>query len=254
MEVTLKILRFDPLKDKKPRFQEYVVEVYEYTRVLEALIWVRENLDPSLSFRYSCRMAQCGSCGMLIDEVPRLACKTLIKDLGRDEVTIKPLPKYRVIKDLVVEMDDFFEKHRSVKPYLIRKNREEQEKPKKFYVQLPHELQRYLNYGYCIVCGLCSSSCPNFDSSWEYLGPQALSQAYRYIVDSRDEGFEERYEVLNSNSGVWRCHFASECSENCPKGVEPAQAIQMLRRMILSFSFKKKLSLFSEKIHRLSKQ
>lgn len=239
--VVLRVFRFDPSKDEKPYFREYTVQADRYTRVLEALIWVRENIDSTLSFRYSCRMAQCGSCGMLINEVPRLACKTLIKDLKSDVVTIKPLPKYRVVKDLIVDMDGFFEKHRAVKPYLIRMDRQEQEAPSGFYIQYPDELYRYLNYGHCIMCGLCSSSCPVFDSSWDYLGPQALSQAYRYIADTRDEGLEARVALLNSDSGVWRCHFASECSESCPKGVEPAQAIQMLRRSLIAFLFQKNL-------------
>ncbi len=247
MDVVLRVLRFDPSKDEKPYFQEYTVQTDRYTRVLEALIWVRENIDPTLSFRYSCRMAQCGSCGMLINEVPRLACKTLINDLKSDVVTIKPLPKYRVIKDLIVDMGSFFEKHRAVKPYLIRLDMQEQEAPTEFYTQYPHELNKYLNYGYCIMCGLCSSACPNFDSSWQYLGPQALAQAYRYTADSRDQGFEARVGVLNSNSGVWRCHFAAECSESCPKGVEPAQAIQMLRRALITFSLRKSLRMSRKK-------
>uniref|UniRef100_A0A7C4WBT7 succinate dehydrogenase n=1 Tax=Geoglobus ahangari TaxID=113653 RepID=A0A7C4WBT7_9EURY len=233
MEVTLKVFRFNPEKDKKPRFQEYRVTVDRYTRVLEALLWVKENVDPSLSFRYSCRMAMCGSCAMLINGKPRLACKTIIGNLKTSVIELRPLPKFNVVRDLVVEMSDFFENHRSVKPYLIREDVEEQENPTNFYLQTPEELQKYVRFAYCIMCGLCSASCPIFKSGGKYLGPQAIAQAYRYILDSRDEGLDARREILNSEEGVWHCHFAGECSEACPKGVEPAEAIQRLRRLLL---------------------
>ncbi len=233
MEVIFEVFRFDPKKDKKPYFKEYKVPVGRYTRVLEALIWIRENLDPTLNFRYSCRMAMCGSCGMLINGKPRLACKTLIKDINSDRIKIEPMPKYRVLRDLVVEMRPFFSKHRLIKPYLIREDVEEQEHPTEFYKQTQEELRKYIRYYYCVMCGLCSSSCPNFDSSWEYVGPQALAQAYRYVADSRDQGFEKRKDILDSKVGVWRCHFAAECSEACPKDVDPARAIQLLRRKII---------------------
>lgn len=233
MEVTFRVLRFDPLKDSNPYYQDYKVTIDKYTRVLEALLWVREEVDPTLNLRYSCRMAQCGSCGMLINYRQRLACKTLVKELETETVIIEPMPGYRVIKDLVVDMDNFFVKHLSVKPYLIREDVEEQVQPSTYYVQYPQELYRYLNYGYCILCGLCSSACPQFDSELDYLGPQALAQAYRYLADSRDQGSKARAPVINSNSGVWKCHFAGECSEACPKGVEPAKAIQMIRRGLI---------------------
>ncbi|WP_290596388.1 MULTISPECIES: succinate dehydrogenase iron-sulfur subunit [unclassified Archaeoglobus] len=232
-EITLRVFRFDPERERKPKFAEYEVPVDEYTRVLEALLWVKENIDPSLNLRYSCRMAMCGSCGMLINNKPRLACKTIIKTLKTDVVEVKPLPKFKVIRDLVVEMDDFFDKHRSVKPYLIRRNVQEQENPTGFYFQTSEEVRRYIQFAYCIMCGLCSSSCPIFRSGGRYLGPQALAQAFRYLADSRDEGFDVREKILNSDKGVWRCHFAGECSEACPKGVEPAEAIQRLRRKLL---------------------
>jgi len=232
MEVIFEILRFDP-KGNRKYFSEYRVEVTGYTRVLEALLWIRENLDPTLNFRYSCRMAMCGSCGMLINGKPRLACKTLVRDIYNDRIRIEPMPKYRVLRDLVVEMHPLFSKHRSVKPYLIREDLEEQEKPTGFYKQTGEELRRYIRHYYCVMCGLCSSSCPNFDSRLEYLGPQALAQAYRYIADNRDQGFEERRAVLDSKAGVWRCHFAAECSEACPKDVDPAKAIQLLRRKLI---------------------
>lgn len=231
--ITLKVFRFDPERDTRPKFVEYRVPVDEYTRVLDTLLWVKENIDPTLNLRYSCRMAMCGSCGMVINNKPRLACKTMVKDLKTDIVEVKPLSKFKVVRDLVVEMDDLFDKHRSVKPYLIRKDADEQENPVEFYSQTPKELREYIQYAYCIMCGLCSSSCPIFRSEGVYLGPQALAQAFRYLADSRDEGFDVREKILNSDRGVWRCHFAGECSEACPKGVEPAEAIQRLRRRLL---------------------
>lgn len=236
-EITFKVLRFDPSKDDRPYYVKYKVPVDKYTRVLEGLIWIRENIDSSLSFRYSCRMAQCGSCGMLINNRQRLACKTIVRDLRSETITLEAMPKYRVIRDLVVDMDDFFVKHLTVKPYLIRDDRDEQENPTAFYLQYPEELYKYLKYGYCILCGLCSSACPVFEGNGEYLGPQAIAQAYRYIADSRDQGLKYRRPILNSNSGVWRCHFAGECSEACPKGVDPAQAIQKIRRGLILIKF-----------------
>ncbi|MEM4540573.1 MAG: succinate dehydrogenase iron-sulfur subunit [Archaeoglobaceae archaeon] len=232
-EITFRVFRFDPMKDKKPRFRDYRVPIDNYTRVLEALIWIKENLDPTLNFRYSCRMAMCGSCGMIINNKPRLACKTFVKDLEADCIVIKPLRKFKVIRDLVVDMDEFFVKHRTVKPYLIRRDLEEQENPTKFYLQTEKELQEFIQYAYCIMCGLCSSSCPIFRVDGDYLGPQALAQAYRYIADSRDQGFKERAKIIDSEIGFWRCHFAGECSEACPKSVEPAEAIQRMRQLLI---------------------
>jgi succinate dehydrogenase / fumarate reductase iron-sulfur subunit len=231
--LTFRVFRFNPKKDKKPYFKDYEVPVDRYTRVLEGLIWIKENLDSTLNFRYSCRMAMCGSCGMVVNGRPRLACKTLVRDLKGEVIRIEPIPKFRILRDLVVEMESLFAKHRYVKPYLIRENLEEQESPTLPYKQTPKELEKYIRYYYCVMCGLCSSSCPNFDSGWEYLGPQALAQAYRYLADSRDQGFKERVRILDSDIGVWRCHFAAECSEACPKDVDPAAAIQLLRRKII---------------------
>lgn len=231
--VTFKIFRFNPRKDPKPFYKEYKVPVSRYTRVLEALLWIKENVDSTLNFRYSCRMAMCGSCGMLINGKQRLACKTLVKDIDSEVILVEPLPKYPVVRDLVVDMSIFFVKHRMVKPFLLREDKEEQENPTQAYRQTPAELENFEKYARCIMCGCCSSACPNFDSQWGYLGPQALAQAYRYIADSRDEGFNERYGILTSNAGIWRCHFAGECSEVCPKEIDVAEALQLLRRKLV---------------------
>lgn len=238
-KVILRVQRFDPERDTSPYLQVYEVPYRRGMTVLEALLYVKENLDPTLSFRYSCRMAVCGSCGMLINGVQRLACATQISVLG-PVVEIKSLPNFPIIRDLVVDLSRFFEKHKAVKPYLIRRDVEEQERPTKEYLQKPEELvSSYLQFSYCIKCGLCVSACPVAGYDEQYLGPEALAQAYRYIADSRDQGAEERIKIVDSPHGCWNCHFAGSCSHVCPKGVDPALAIQLLKRTVI----KRKLGL-----------
>jgi len=240
MEVTFRIQRFDPAKDRYPYFREYRVPVRRGMTVLEALIYIKENLDATLSFRYSCRSAVCGSCGMLINGVQRLACATQILELNTDVIEVAPMPNYPVIKDLIVDLTRLFETHRKVKPFLIRKDIKEQEEPTKEYYQTWKDIvDRILQFTYCIKCGMCLSACPTVGYDKEYLGPVALTQAFRYIADTRDEGANERIKVVDSPHGCWNCHFAASCSEVCPKGVDPALAIQLLKKVII----KRKLGL-----------
>jgi len=233
-EVTFRIQRFNPEVDKSPYFKEYRVPVRRGMTVLEALLYIKENLDATLAFRYSCRSAVCGSCGMLINGVQRLACATQILELGTDVVEIRPMPNFPVIKDLVVDLERLFRTHRKVKPYLIRRDLDEQENPTKEYYQTFKEMvDTYLQFTCCIKCGLCLSACPTVAYDKEYLGPVALTQAYRYIADSRDQGFDDRVRVIDSPHGCWNCHFAGTCSDVCPKGVDPALAIQLLKKAII---------------------
>ena len=232
--IVFKIFRYDASKGKSPTFRSYKVPVVRGMTVLDALLYIRQNLDPTISFRVSCRMGICGSCGMLINMVPRLACQTQILPLKAKVIELAPLPNFPVIKDLVVDMDGFFEKHKEVKPYLYRIDRAEQENPKGEYLQTPQELEAYLQFAYCIKCGLCYSACPTTATDKRFLGPQALSQSYRYSADSRDQGFKLRVPVVDDPHGLWRCHFAGACSYVCPKGVDPALAIQLMKKAVIT--------------------
>jgi succinate dehydrogenase / fumarate reductase iron-sulfur subunit len=229
-KVTFEVLRYNPGKDETPRLQKYSVPVSKGMTVLDGLTWVKEHLDRTLSWRSSCRMGVCGSCGMFVNGLPRLACNNQIVHLHSDRIVIKPLPNYDIIRDLVPDLEGLFDKHRSVKPYLIRRDLKEQDIPTGEYFQSAQELMNYIQFAYCIKCGLCLSACPTVATSTRYAGPQALTQGWRYTSDSRDDGAEQREEEIYSTHGVYRCHFAGACSEVCPKGVDPALAIQMAKR------------------------
>jgi succinate dehydrogenase / fumarate reductase iron-sulfur subunit len=233
-EVKLRIQRFDPSKDKKPAFQEYTVPTGEAMTVLEALLYAKAYIDHSIALRYSCRMSSCGSCGMMIDGKPKLACETQLAALRGPEITIKPMDNFPIIRDLVVDLEDFFARHREIMPHLERSDTGEQEHPTGEYLMKPEELEPILQFTYCIKCGLCSSSCPTAATDTLFSGPQALAQAYRYLMDVRDEAGAERLELVNTAHGVWGCHFAGSCSAVCPKGVDPSLGIQLLRRHVMA--------------------
>lgn len=230
----LVVQRFDPLRDPSPRMKEYAIPRREGMTVLDALLYARDYLDHSIALRFSCRQASCGSCGMKINGRPRLACYTQVAELGGGEVVAQPMDNFAIIKDLVTDLESFFSKHREVLPYLVRADPTEVENPSSEYLMKPEELEKVLQFTYCIKCGLCTSSCPTVATDSHFPGPQALAQAYRYTMDPRDEGGEKRLELLDDVHGVWRCHFAGSCSYVCPKGVDPALGIQLLRRHVMS--------------------
>ncbi len=232
-QVTFKIKRYDPEGDHAPHFQEFVVPVSRGTTVLDGLIYVQENQDSTLAFRRSCRMAICGACAVLINKYPHLSCHTQIEEFHSDRLTVEPLANLPVIKDLITSLDLMFEKHRSIKPYIIRRDREEVENPTAEFSQLPDELNKFMQFTDCVGCGICVAACPTSASDKLFLGPQAMAQCYRYSKDSRDEGEEERLPVASAK-GVWKCHLAGACSEACPKGLDPALAIQLLKRRLVS--------------------
>ncbi|AGK62172.1 succinate dehydrogenase subunit B [Archaeoglobus sulfaticallidus PM70-1] len=234
MDVIFRIKRFD---GEKSSWAEYVVPAEKGMTVLEGLYYIKENYDGSLAFRASCRMGICGSCAMKIDGTPKLACETQILSLGKSKITIEPLDNFKVIKDLVADFDSFFRKHEAVKPYLIRK-KEDYENPVEL-IQKPEELYEYYDYSLCIKCGACYSVCPASATREDYLGPAAMAAAYRFNTDSRDEGKDIRMDIVCSDCGVWRCHFNAECSEVCPKNINPAKAVQKLRFQTAIYSIKK---------------
>ena len=236
-DVEFEVLRFHPDKDDKPYMQKYSVPVVKGMTVLDGLNWIKEHEDPTLSWRSSCRMGICGSCGMFINGLPRLGCNNQIVHLHSNTITVKPLPNYEIVRDLVPDLENLFGKHRSVKPFLIRRDRLEQNHPAGEYFQSEQEVLDYIQFAYCIKCGLCLSACPTVASSDTFIGPQSLTQGWRYSVDSRDQGLQERSGELYSEDGVYRCHFAGACSQVCPKGVDPAMAIQLAKKDAFKRSF-----------------
>ena len=232
----LKVVRENPATKSGRSYQEFAVPYEAGMTVLNALLYAKEHFDHSIAIRYSCRMASCGSCGMTINGVPRLACYTQITELPQTTITVGPLDHYPLVRDLVTDFRDFFDKHKSVTPFLLRKDSQEQIAPTSEFAQSPEELNSFLQFSYCIKCGLCNAACPTLSNDSLFTGPQALAQAYRYVADSRDEGANQRLTAIDREHGIWRCHFAGSCSFVCPKGVDPALAIQKLRRLTLSKS------------------
>jgi succinate dehydrogenase / fumarate reductase iron-sulfur subunit len=228
MQVTLKIKRFNPEKDKAPWWGEYKIEAEPTDRLLDALNHVKWYVDGTLTYRRSCAHGVCGSDAMQINGSNKLACKLLLSSLG-STITIEPLRGYKVIKDLLVDMDAFLEKFRSVKPYLITKSPD----PEKERLQSPEDRERFDDTTKCILCGSCTSGCPSFWGDSDYLGPAAIVNAHRFMFDSRDEGGEERMEVLNTQEGVWRCRTIFNCVEACPRDINITRAIGEVKKALL---------------------
>lgn len=225
-EIELEVLRYDPPRDREPHFQRYRVPRRGEWVVLDALNHVKEQIDPTLSYRWSCHMAVCGSCGMLIDGEPKLACKAFLRDYG-DRIRVEPLGSFPIERDLVTVVDDFVAKLARVKPWLIPK--EERPLEAGQYRQTPAELKRYKQFTLCINCMLCYAACPEFALIPKFVGPAAIALAHRYNLDSRDGGREQRQEEIAATEGVWECSFAGACSEVCPKHVDPAAALQQVK-------------------------
>lgn len=232
--ITLVISKFNPNHESSYRFVEFKVPVQKWTTVLDAILYVKQHLDTSIAVRYSCRQASCGSCGMKINGKPSLACYTKISELNSDIVTVEPMSNFPIIRDLAVDFTSLFSNHKKLKPYIIREDSEITSDAKEF-LQTPKDVEEYLQFSYCIKCGLCNSACPTMATDSSFLGPQALTQAYRYVADNRDKGKKERLKMVDESHGIWRCHFAGSCSKVCPKGVDPAMGIQLLRGYLLGF-------------------
>ena len=239
-DILLNIFRGGPNRKSEKSYDSYRVPVSRWTTVLDALIYVKERLDSSVAMRYSCRMASCGSCGMRINGIPRLACYTKVSELGTDTITCEPLPNFPLMRDLVTDFQQFFDHHKKIQPYIQNKYPEPSMEKLSEFKQTPQEVDEFLQFSYCIKCGLCYSACPTVATDTKFPGPQALAQAYRYFADNRDDSAQKRLDVVDDKHGVWRCHFAGSCSMVCPKGVDPALGIQMLRSHLVSITKKPK--------------
>ncbi len=228
MEVTLRIKRFNPEVDKRPHWETYTVDVDESDRVLDALHQVKWHQDGTLSFRRSCAHGVCGSDAMVINGKNRLACVLLVRDVG-SEITVEPIRGLPVVKDLVVDMEPFFEGYKSVLPALIAHDvpgdRER--------LQSPEERARFDDTTKCILCAACTTSCPVYWANDTYVGPAAIVNAHRFIFDSRDDAAEERLDILTERTGVWGCRTAFNCTDACPRGIKVTQAIQEVKRVAL---------------------
>src|SRR5215208_602765 len=236
-DIILKIYRgVGSNKKSGSQYSSFLVPVSRWTTVLDALLYAKEHSDSSIAIRFSCRMASCGSCGMKINGIPRLACYTKISELGADTITCEPLPNFPLIRDLVTDFQQFFSHHRDMHPFIENRHPDPERDMLSEFKQTPSDIDNFLQFSYCIKCGLCYSACPTVATDTKFPGPQALSQAYRYFADNRDDAGKKRLNIVDDRHGIWRCHFAGSCSAVCPKGVDPALGIQLLRSHLLSIS------------------
>lgn len=225
--IELDVLRYRPETDEDPVFQTFSVPYVEDWVVLDALNHIKDNIDRTLSFRWSCHMAVCGSCGMMINGEPKLSCHAFLRDYFPARVKVEPLSNFAIERDLVSVADDFMEKLGSVKPYMMAKDNRPISAGE--HLQSPAELERYKQYTMCINCMLCYAACPQISLNPEFVGPAALALAHRYNLDTRDDGREQRQKTAASEAGVWECTFVGACSQVCPKNVDPAAAIQQIK-------------------------
>jgi succinate dehydrogenase / fumarate reductase iron-sulfur subunit len=234
MDVRLRLLRFNPESDSEPHFEEYAIEADPMDRLLDCLHEIKWRHDSSLALRRSCAHGICGSDAMLINGVNALACKVLIKDL-KQPITVEPLRGLPLIKDLVVDMEPFFDSYRAVMPWLITD--EDEAEPERERLQTPAERERFDDTTKCILCAACTTSCPIFWSDEQYVGPAAIVNAHRFIFDSRDRGGVERLEILSRRNGAFKCRTAFNCTDACPRGIKVTKAIQEVKQAALFQSF-----------------
>jgi len=222
----LEIFRYHPEKENEPTFQTYEVPFLEDWVILDAINYIKDEIDGTLSYRWSCQMGVCGSCGMMINGVPKLSCAAFLKDYYPDKIRVEPLTGFPVERDLIFQMDDFMTKLTEIQPYIIRNKGEEKPLDEGEYLQTPAELARFTPYSMCINCMLCYAACPVYALDSTFIGPAAIALGQRYNMDSRDHGRDARQELIASHEGIWECTFVGECSAVCPKDVDPAAAIQ----------------------------
>lgn len=232
--ITLRVRRFNPEISDEASWEDFQLDIDPKERVLDALHKVKWEVDGTLTFRRSCAHGICGSDAMRINGRNRLACKTLIKDINPEKpITVEAIKGLTVLKDLVVDMDPFFQAYRDVMPFLVTKGNE----PTRERLQSPEDRERFDDTTKCILCAACTSSCPVFWNDGQYFGPAAIVNAHRFIFDSRDEAGEQRLEVLNDKDGVWRCRTTFNCTDACPRGIEVTKAIQEVKRALITRRF-----------------
>ncbi len=225
--ITLSVARYDPAADAAPRRQDYTIPYEDDTVVLDGLNWIKNHVDGSVTYRWSCRMGICGSCGFNVNGTPKLGCSVFLRDYAPGPVLVEPLPNFPIIRDLVVDMSSFLDKLKTVKPWVIREN--DAPLAAGELRQRPAQVEQYRQFSMCINCMLCYAACPVIAIEPQFLGPAAIALARRYDLDSRDFGGGERREMVTASDGVWDCSFVGECSAVCPKGVDPAKAIQQTK-------------------------
>ncbi len=231
LHIKVKILRFDPEKDRKAHWETYAIEAQAGDRVLDVINEVKWYHDHSLTFRRSCMHGICGSDAMLINGRNRLACKTLVRDVAKDggTITVEPIRGLKVEKDLLVDMEPFFDSYKAIMPYFIN----ESPAPAAERIQSEADAERMAHSSNCILCACCTTSCPIFWVNGSYLGPAAIVQAHRFIFDSRDEATQQRLNIMNQNTGVWRCRTAYNCTEACPRDIPITQLIEEVKRAVM---------------------
>jgi fumarate reductase iron-sulfur subunit len=222
--ITLEVARYRPELETEPVMQSYEVPLRPDWAILDGLNHIKDHLDGTLSYRWSCRMGICGSCGMTVNGEPKLTCATFLTDYAPGPVCVEPLRNFPVVRDLVVDIGDFMSKLPTVKPWLVHDGEKSLDEGE--YLQTPEEMDEYKQFSMCINCMLCYSACPVYALDPQFIGPAAIALAQRYNLDSRDEGAADRRDVLSSPEGIWACTFVGECSAACPKDVDPAGAIQ----------------------------
>jgi succinate dehydrogenase / fumarate reductase iron-sulfur subunit len=228
-QVTLFVRRFNPEDGLEARWEDFDVQVHGTDRVLDALHKIKWEMDGSLTFRRSCAHGVCGSDAMRINGRNRLACKTLIKDLDITQpIYVEPIKGLAVEKDLVVDMNPFYQAYKDINPFLIASD-----KPEKERLQSAEQHSKFEDTTKCILCAACTTSCPVFWTDGQYFGPAAIVNAHRFIFDSRDEGAEVRLDILNDKEGVWRCRTTFNCTDACPRGIEVTKAIAEVKQAIL---------------------
>ena len=222
--IELQVARYRPEQESEVTFDQYEVPCPKEWVVLDGLNHVKDRIDGTLAYRWSCRMGVCGSCGMMVNGEPKLTCATFLADYAPGPVRVEPLSNFPIIRDLIVDISDFMRKLTTVKPWIVR----EEEKPLSAgeYRQTPEQLDDYKKYSMCINCMLCYSACPVYGLDPHFIGPAAVALAQRYNLDNRDEGAADRVAVLSEDDGIWGCTFVGECTKVCPKNVDPAGAIQ----------------------------
>lgn len=224
--IEIEVLRYNPESDKEPHLEVYKVPFSDDMSVLQGVQYIKDHFDGSLTFRWSCRMAICGSCGMMINGIPKLSCETFLRDYFPNRIRIEAMAYFPLEKDLVVDLSGFIEKLESIQPYIIPKEPRSLDQGE--YLQSPEEFNRYIQFSSCINCALCYAACPQFGLNHDFIGPGMMALVQRYNLDSRDSGSAQRMELVESEQyGVFHCSAVGYCSEVCPKHVDPANAVNI---------------------------